>query len=333
MLDGVERASQRTLSMPLRSNNDAIVSPDMRRQTYRLGSNYVLLAARLVAQAIDRDMIKALIFLSISRANVSAFATTTEAVTTFAGLSDVPPDDVRVPVTVYRVARGLGLPYETARRHVANLKATGLCVLVDGGLVIPRSVLQGPGYLQAIEENAALTTNLVVQLQRFGVTSNVQSSAPARDVSRQTMRLSVEYFLDAVCLMARAMELDFVDVLLLRATSLANVDRLVHDPILGAQFGGLADIPSDDHRTPVSVFAIAKFMLMPYETVRRRMNRLVGLGVMERWVHGGFVVPEAVIRPNVIAGTAEFATLTEEFLTKLSRIGVTQGAGRSGVAA
>ncbi len=321
MLDGVERASQRTLSMPLRSNNDAIVSPDMRRQTYRLGSNYVLLAARLVAQAIDRDMIKALIFLSISRANVSAFATTTEAVTTFAGLSDVPPDDVRVPVTVYRVARGLGLPYETARRHVANLKATG------------RSVLQGPGYLQAIEENAALTTNLVVQLQRFGVTSNVQSSAPARDVSRQTMRLSVEYFLDAVCLMARAMELDFVDVLLLRATSLANVDRLVHDPILGAQFGGLADIPSDDHRTPVSVFAIAKFMLMPYETVRRRMNRLVGLGVMERWVHGGFVVPEAVIRPNVIAGTAEFATLTEEFLTKLSRIGVTQGAGRSGVAA
>ncbi len=300
----------------------------MRRQTYRLGSNYVLHAARVVAQAIDRDVIKALIFLSISRANVSAFATTAEAVTAFGGLSEVPPDDVRVPVTVYRVARELGLPYETTRRHVANLKATGLCVLIDGGLVVPRAVLQGPGFLRAIEENAALTTNLVVQLERFGVTSNVCSSAPARDVSRQTMRLSVEYFLDAVCLMARVMELDFVDVLLLRATSLANVDRLVHDPILGAQFGGLADIPSDGHRTPVSVIAIAKFMLMPYETARRRMNRLVSLGVMERWVHGGFVVPEAVvIRPNVIAGTAEFATLTEEFLTSLSRIGVSPREG------
>ena len=316
------------------SDAAATVPPDMRRQTYRLGSNYVLHAARLVAQAIDRDMIKALIFLSISRANVRAFATTAEAMTTFGGLGEVPPDDVRVPVTVYRVARELGLPYETARRHVANLKAAGLCVVVDGGLVVPRAVLQGPRFLQAIEENAALTTNLVVQLERFGVTSNVRSSAPGRDVSRQTMRLSVEYFLDAVCLMARVMELDFVDVLLLRATSLANVDRLVHDPILGARFGGLADIPSDDHRTPVSAAAIAKFMLMHYETVRRRMNRLVGLGVMERWVHGGFVVPEAVvIRPDVIAGTAEFATLTQEFLTKLSRIGVSPREGVSDIAA
>ena len=81
--------------MPSILNTAATVSPDMRRQTYRLGSNYLLHAARLVAEAIDRDVIKALIFLAISRANVSAFAKTAEAMTTFSGLDEVPPDEVR----------------------------------------------------------------------------------------------------------------------------------------------------------------------------------------------------------------------------------------------
>lgn len=314
------------------SNAADTASPDMRRQTYRLGSNYVLQAARLVAQAIDRDMITALVFLAISRANVSAFTATPEALTTYGGLDDVPPDEVRVPVTIYRLAKELGLPYETTRRHVVKLKAAGLCTLVSGGLVVSRSTFQELRFLDAVEANFALTEGLVGELKRFGVASNVLSSLPAGDVSRQTMRLSTEYFLDAVRLMARTMELDFVDVLLLRAASLANVQRLVHDPALGAQFGGLLDIPSDGHRTAVSAYALSAFMLMSYETVRRRMNRMVTQGLVERWVHGGYVVPGAVVmRPHVIAGTALFATLTEEFLTKLARIGVLPDVGPLGL--
>ncbi len=318
--------------MPSMSTTAAAFLPDMRRQTFRLGSNYVLHAARLVAQAIDRDVVKALIFLAISRANVRAFTRTVPAMISFSGLSEVPPDEVRVPVTVYRVAHDLGLPYETTRRHIAKLRSDGLCALVEGGLVVPRSVLQGPAFLQAIEGNFALATNLLAELEKFGVTSNVRSVSSAIDVSRQTMRLSVEFFLDAVCLMARVMELNIVDVLLLRAASLANVDRLVHDLVLGAQFGGLNDIPSDDYRAPVSAFAVAAFMIMPYETVRRRLARLVTLGVIERWVHGGYVVPQAVVsRPTVIAGTAEFASLTEEFMSRLAGIGVSPRTYISGI--
>lgn len=306
-----------------RSYTASAPSPDMRRQTYRLGSNYVLHAARMVAQAIDRDMITTLVFLAISRANVSAFTATAEAATTYGGLLEVPPDDVRVPVTIYRVARELSLPYETTRRHVSKLKVAGLCIVVDGGLIVPQSAYQSLGFLRAVEQNVALASALVLELGRFGVTSNLRSSRPDGDVSRQAVRLSIEFFLDAVCLMARVTGLDFVNVLLLRATSLANVDRLVHSPDLGVQFGGLNAIPTDDHRTPVTAYAIAAFMLMPHETVRRRMNALVSQGVMERWVHGGYVVPQAVvIRPEMVAGTAEFAALTLEFLAKLSRIGL-----------
>lgn len=320
--------------MMSRSHTAASPPSDMRRQTYRLGSNYVLHAARLVAQAINRDMITALVFLAISRANVRAFTKTPEALTAFGGSQDIPPDDVRAPVTIYRIALELGLPYETTRRHVSDLKAAELCVGVDGGLIVPSSAYERPGFLAAVEQNFALTANLVLDLARFGVTSNLRSALPAGDVSRQTVRLSIEFFLDALCLMARVMDLGFVDVLLLRAASLANVDRLVHSPELGAQFGGLDAIPSDDHRTPVTAYAIAAFMLMPYETVRRRMNRLVSQGVMERWAHGGYVVPEAVvIRPEVVAGTAEFAALTQEFLEKLSRIGVPARADLAEVAA
>lgn len=297
--------------------------PDMRRQTYRLGSNYVLHAARLVAQALDRDMITALVFLAISRANVADFTETPEAATTFGGAQDIPPDDVRVPISVYRLSRELGLPYETTRRHVSDLKTLGLCLGIDGGWIVPSSAYERPSFIAAVEQNFSLTANLVVELASFGVTSNLRSTLPDRDVSRQTVRLSIDFFLDALCLMARVMELGFVDVLLLRSASLANVDVLVHSPELGAKFGGLAAIPSDAHRAPVTAYAIATFLMMPYETVRRRMNRLVSKGLMERWVHGGYVVPEAVvIRPEVVSGTAEFAALTQEFLERLSRIGV-----------
>lgn len=75
-------------------------------------------------------------------------------------------------------------------------------------------------------------------------------------------------------------------------------------------------------------------MIMLYETVRRRLARLVTLGVIERWVHGGYVVPQAVLsQPIVIAGTAEFAALTEEFVTRLAGIGVSPRADISGIEA
>jgi hypothetical protein len=275
-------------------------------------------------------MIKALIVLAVSRANISALTATAEAATIFGGLDDIPPDHVRVPVSVYRVAQELGLPYETTRRHVAGLKTAGLCLSADGGLIVPRSAFQSAVVLRAVERNFGLTTHMLLELGSVGVTSSQRSTFPAVDFSRQTARLCIEYFLDALCLMARTMKLDFVDVLLLRAAALGNVDRLVHKHFLRARSAGLHSDQSD-RRRPASAYAVAAFTLMPYETVRRRMNRLVMHGALERAAPGGYVVPPAVI-PGLEgdAGTTEFARLTEMFFAKLSSIGLASPADLAG---
>lgn len=295
----------------------------------RLGANYVLQAARLVAEAIDRDMVKALIFMAISRANVSAFTATSDAVATYGGSLDIPPDDVRTPVTTYRIARDLGLPYETVRRNASILRAAGLCRAVPGGLIVPLEVYKRPGMVRAVERNYQLTIKLVHDLRAIGITSNLPRDSATRDVSRQTVRLATQFFLDTLRLMANVMDLDFLDVVLVCATSLANLDHIMRNPVLSAKFGGMATPPPDAERTEVSAYAVAAILLMPYETARRRLKRLVNRGLMEQRGATGYVVPEAVmVGPRVNAGAVELAKRTEEFLTQLSEIGV---AARTGI--
>jgi hypothetical protein len=83
---------------------------NLKRQTFRLGANYLVQAARLVAEAIDRDLIKALLILAISRANVSAITESPEARTRYASLTSIPPDTMCLPISAYALARDMQLP-------------------------------------------------------------------------------------------------------------------------------------------------------------------------------------------------------------------------------
>ncbi|WP_421931831.1 hypothetical protein [Phenylobacterium sp.] len=215
---------------------------DLKRQTTRLGANYLLQAARLVAEAIDRDLIKALLILAISRANVSAITENPGARTQYAGLTSIPPDTMRLPISAYTLARDMRRPYETVRRHVGALKKVGLCVGVAGGLIVPGLTLANPRHLLAIDQNWSLTTDFVDKLGRFGVTATRQADAPQVDIRRQTVRISVDYFIDGLCLLSCTAGVDLVDVLLLClcAVSVSNVEHMAKDLTLGATSEELA---------------------------------------------------------------------------------------------
>jgi len=103
------------------------------------------------------DILDGLIMLSIVEANTSHL---NEPQYGFKCMGDIPPDDVRQPVSVYQVARELGLSYETTRRHVQHLIQAGKVERKAEGIIVPASLFAEP-------ENLNLTNTAYRNLMEF----------------------------------------------------------------------------------------------------------------------------------------------------------------------
>jgi len=79
------------------------------------------------------------------------------------------PDDVRRPVSIAQVAKSLGMPFETVRKQVHALIDAGLCVRVDGGVIVPRTAMQLPGVARAALDNLDHVRKLVRDLKAVGL--------------------------------------------------------------------------------------------------------------------------------------------------------------------
>jgi DNA-binding Lrp family transcriptional regulator len=92
---------------------------------------------------------------SIMAGNIGHFDQDPRNAGQFTALEDVPPDNVRRPISVLAVANGLGIPYETVRRHVSRLVKAGRCVRVKGGVLAPAAGMRRPETDAAIMHNLA----------------------------------------------------------------------------------------------------------------------------------------------------------------------------------
>ena len=292
-------------------------APDRRQRIQSLSGAYLVGMARLVALSSNHNFATALISLAITRANVRGLVAFGEAALRDPDEGEIPPEGDRTPVTVYALARRLGLPYETVRRHVGKLRAAGLGVSPECGL--QARGLGGPLTPEAVEQCWRQTVAFVDDAAALGMRAPGGHPPAGPQVARHIVRLATEYFLDGMRLMAQAMDLDVMAVLVLRTVTVGNIARLARDPTLARIRVGLADMASDEDRVPVSVYAVSKFLLLPYETARRTLLRLTDLGLVERR-GGGLVVPVAVVaRSNLVGG---LAALIEGFLGRLAEVGV-----------
>jgi hypothetical protein len=109
----------------------------------RASRNYFLNWVQLISEAWDGDILTGIIFLAIVNENTRMVLKMDLNPSTFSSGVELPPDEMRLPVSVYVLSKTLGLSYETTRRHVAKLIDRGLCIRVSerGGLLVPRSVL------------------------------------------------------------------------------------------------------------------------------------------------------------------------------------------------
>ena len=300
-----------------------IETADRRRLLSRLAGDYHVSTARRTATFMSRDIVTDMTILAITRANVRKITASAEPLAyTYEGVAGVPADALRIPVSVYAVARDLGLPYETIRRRVKKLLDAGVCIAVDGGVVVPGATVVRPSNLDLIAQTRIATEAFVAEAGRFGVTAAQHYRPPTADQPKQIIRLAMNYFLDATCHSAKVMDLDVIAVLVLRAINMANVSHITHDPARAIAYAGLDVALPDGERQAVSVYSIGKFLVLPYETARRTVLRLEQRGLVRKG-RGGLTVPlEVVNRPEVVVGILHLVALTETFLADLARVGV-----------
>ena len=296
-------------------------SADVRRQVVRLCGVHTLATMRIATDAIDQDLISTMMFLAISRDNVRDVTILAQTSGAYAGMDDIPPDNLRRPVTVYALAKELGLPYETARRHANKLVTAGLATRSEEGLVIPAQVYGREGMLGSVELNWQETLRFIQALATYGVRSDAPAGTVAPDVRRQVLRVSVEFLLESLAMLMTAMDVDFLGALLCIAITRGNTQHLTEDP--SVPYAGLAEVPPDHLRRPVSVYHLAKLLRLPYETTRRHVGQLEAATYLERAPGGGLIVPMRVLAiPSLMSGVETNWQATMRYLTALAQLGV-----------
>ncbi|MFZ4607433.1 MAG: hypothetical protein ACOYM5_14370 [Caulobacter sp.] len=115
--------------------------------------------------------------------------------------------------------------------------------------------------------------------------------APGRGAA---IRASEGYFVQLVKLLSELTGGDIIKSILFISIVHANTEILRRMDASAHAFAVAEGTPPDEMRQPVSVYALAKSLSMPYETTRRYVARLVEEGLCIKVV-GGILVPGSVL--------------------------------------
>jgi hypothetical protein len=138
------------------------------------GVDYVLRLMRIYTDMMDGDVVRAIIFLAAARAGTQHLKTDFRP--TKSGFVD---DALRRPISISALARSLGLPNETVRRHVNALVAAGYAARTPGGGVIVTSHdLDRPDVQEAVGKNVTNLERLTRALRE--TPRRVAPAAPVR---------------------------------------------------------------------------------------------------------------------------------------------------------
>jgi DNA-binding Lrp family transcriptional regulator len=139
------------------------------RSVARLTAEYFLRALQGLADTYG-DIRSGIAAQTIAAANVSHLESRSGDGRRYAGIDEAVPDEVRRPISIARLAESLGQPYETVRGQAHRLVAAGICVRVEAGLIVPRTILEQPAAVHAMLANSANVRKLVADLSNVGTT-------------------------------------------------------------------------------------------------------------------------------------------------------------------
>jgi DNA-binding Lrp family transcriptional regulator len=292
------------------------------RLTNRLAIAYLLDAIAIFRG--DEHLVDALLISAISQANVAPITRQADLQVAYSAPEAPPPDEMRRPVSMNALASSLGLPFETVRRRVRGLVARKVCVVVDGGVIVPTATVSSPEYFEDTFRLYERLRAFYYQLRDLGLLANLPP--PSVDLGdeltplRTMARISNDYGLRVIDTLMRSLG-DLLTGVILMEVLRCNVEHLAPDQ-RGGEGDEPADYVADEHRRAASISTVARRIGLPIETVRRNAVELLDRGLCVR-IKGGLVVPaEALARPVMLAFGAENLANLQRMFAALSQLGV-----------
>jgi hypothetical protein len=180
-----------------RSPEDATIA----RVVRRLSGEYLLRSLRLNIEAFG-DVVHGVIAMTILVANTAHLDLARGEGWRYAGLDTPPPDELRKPISISRVADSLGLPFETTRRHVSRLTREGACVRVEGGVILPTAFLVSRAPARTLA-NVSYVRKFLRDLHAIGLVAeddayigaDAEEAGEDAGFARVVMRISSAYVL------------------------------------------------------------------------------------------------------------------------------------------
>jgi hypothetical protein len=151
-----------------RSCSPPVAGAEHARIAARLSTDYVLRALHLIAERYEGDVVRAIVAAAVVSANTAHLNRPVDGRAPYAAMDAPPPDDVRRPVSVSALAGILGMPFETTRRHVNRLIATGEFERVQGGVIARTEPLTTPTHEAMIAANYANLRRMMRDLKAAG---------------------------------------------------------------------------------------------------------------------------------------------------------------------
>lgn len=249
------------------------------------------LAGRLVLEHVTVarfgfDLIDALVLMTTTQANVEQITRSPELQRSYATYEQLPPDELRRPISVNAIAQSLGIPFETVRRRVVKMSLLGVLKSSSQGVITPSPVVLNRRHRLALESAYSRACSLHEDMDRkgFGETYDATVVWQGPEALRLVARVSADYLLRLVQLL-----MDETGDTLAATVWLA----IFCDNVSVADRGTARAIPGA--QKPMSMAALARRLRLSTETVRRRVQALLSRGLC---IQSGSTV---VVDANVLA--------------------------------
>jgi len=267
------------------------------------------------------DIVDPLILSVVLEANIAPLSQDLELAARYGTLADIPPDELRRPVSINAVAASLQLPYETVRRRCAKFIEAGALIATPRGIVAPGHMVNNPFYLATATARYERLRAFYFELRALGV---FDAAARPNDVPtyaaapiRAANRLISEYVLRVIEAVMRGVGDPLSGLILLEmgranSASLDPIDLQVEGPI------------PDTRRTPISMLELSRRVGLPAETVRRHVNRLQAGGFCRAVKGGRLASVEKLMRgdPETGGGLAENLQNLQRLFARSAALGI-----------
>jgi len=222
-------------------------TPLLYRSGSRLAGAYFSDSGCLLTGTLNEDLGPCIIYTAIVASNVGGPDNI--------AISSARWDDlIQFPVSVYRLAQDLGLPYETVRRYAAKLIARGLIERSSEGLIARHEVLTDPAIVGMLSEFSGMTVKMHSSLQAMGANLTTQGKIASPAHERRIVAMSIHYFLKGVKIATETLRVDPVPAMIHFTIHRANLAHL--DPLPGSEVLELDPCPSG--RRPQTGFGLRR---------------------------------------------------------------------------